>query len=160
MPSCPLSLRERVRVRGLSYCVVAFNAGRLFCRKLLDLAGAGDIVAVVGLKETLTGDTICDTRHPVCLPSISFPRTVINMAIEPRTAAERAKLADAIAALRREDPTFGCRLDKETGQTMVFQDRRFYDQKEGRLAVEPYDWETPTAKANAEINSQQSENQG
>ncbi|MEJ2702544.1 MAG: elongation factor G [Sedimentisphaerales bacterium] len=88
-------------------------------RKILDAAGAGDIIAVVGLKQTLTGDTICDPKNPVCLPSITFPQTVMNMSIEPRTAAERAKLADALAALRREDPTFECKADPETGQTII-----------------------------------------
>jgi elongation factor G len=62
-------------------------------RKVLDSTSAGEIVAVIGLKHTLTGDTICDPKKPVCLPSISFPHTVINMSIEPRTAAERVKLA-------------------------------------------------------------------
>jgi elongation factor G len=88
-------------------------------RKLLDSASAGDIVAVVGLKETLTGDTICDPKNPVCLPSITFPQTVISMSIEPRTAAEKAKLADALRDLRREDPTFECKVDSETGQTII-----------------------------------------
>jgi len=88
-------------------------------RKILDSAGAGDIVAVVGLKHTLTGDTVCDPKKPVCLPSISFPQTVMNMSIEPRTAAERAKLSDALAALRREDPTFEWKADTETGETII-----------------------------------------
>ena len=88
-------------------------------RKLLDAASAGDIVAVVGPKETLTGDTLCDPKHPVSLPSIIFPETVISMSIEPKTAAERAKLGDALAALRREDPTFACKVDSETGQTII-----------------------------------------
>ncbi|MHC5059989.1 MAG: elongation factor G [Planctomycetota bacterium] len=88
-------------------------------RKILDSAGAGDIVAVVGLKETLTGDTICDTKSKVILESITFPQTVINMSIEPKTAAERAKLGDAMALLRREDPTFACNYDPETGQTII-----------------------------------------
>ena len=88
-------------------------------RKILDMAGAGDIIAVVGLKQTLTGDTICDPKKPVCLPAISFPQTVMNMSIEPKTAAERAKLVDALAALRREDPTFECNTDPETGQTII-----------------------------------------
>jgi elongation factor G len=88
-------------------------------RKILESADAGDIVAVVGLKQTLTGDTICDPRKPVCLPSITFPQTVINMSIEPRTAAEKAKLADALADLKREDPTFECKIDGETGQTII-----------------------------------------
>ena len=88
-------------------------------RKILDSASAGDIVAVVGLKQTLTGDTICDPKNPLRLPSITFPQTVINMSIEPRTAAEKAKLAEALAALRREDPTFECKVDDETGQTII-----------------------------------------
>ena len=88
-------------------------------RKVLDGAGAGDIVAVVGLKQTLTGDTICDPKKPVCLPSITFPQTVMNMSIEPKTTAEKAKLGDALADLRREDPTFECKMDPETGQTII-----------------------------------------
>jgi len=88
-------------------------------RKILDSASAGDIVAVVGLKHTLTGDTVCEPKKPVCLPSITFLQTVINMSIEPKTAAEKAKLADALAALRREDPTFECKVDSETGQTII-----------------------------------------
>ena len=88
-------------------------------RKILDSASAGDIVAVVGLKQTLTGDTICDPKKPVLLPSITFPQTVINMSIEPRTTAEKAKLADALASLKREDPTFECKTDPETGQTII-----------------------------------------
>ncbi len=88
-------------------------------RKILESASAGDIVAVVGLKQTLTGDTICATKNPVCLPSISFPETVVSMSIEPRTAAERAKLGEALGALRREDPTFESEVDSETGQTII-----------------------------------------
>lgn len=88
-------------------------------RKVLDVAIAGDIVAVVGLKKTLTGDTICDPKKPVCLPSITFPETVMNMSIEPRTTAEKGKLGDALADLRREDPTFECKTDPDTGQTII-----------------------------------------
>ena len=88
-------------------------------RKILDFASAGDIVAVVGLKQTLTGDTICDPKKPVLLPSITFPQTVITMSIEPRTAAEKAKLVEALAVLRREDPTFESKVDTETGQTII-----------------------------------------
>ncbi len=88
-------------------------------RKILDSASAGDIVAVVGLKETLTGDTICDPKHPVSLPSITFPETVISMSIEPKSGTEAAKLANALAALKREDPTFECKVDSETGQTII-----------------------------------------
>jgi elongation factor G len=88
-------------------------------RTALEVANAGDIVAVVGPKQTLTGDTLCDPRKPVSLPSITFPATVVNMSIEPRTTAERQKLADALADLKREDPTFGCKFDSETGQTII-----------------------------------------
>lgn len=88
-------------------------------RKIVDEASAGDIVAVIGLKQTLTGDTICDTKKPVMLPSITFPETVITMSIEPRTAAERAKLATALESLRREDPTFEYKIDPDTGQTVI-----------------------------------------
>ncbi len=88
-------------------------------RKSIDLAKAGDIVAVVGLKQTLTGDTVCDSKKPVALPSITFPETVISMSIEPRSAADKAKLADALGTLRREDPTFRYRIDSETGQTVI-----------------------------------------
>ena len=100
------------------------NITRLFhmhanSRQLLDVDYAGDIVAVVGLKETLTGDTLCDTHHPVVLESIQFPETVISMSIEPKSAADRAKLGDALATLRREDPTFAYKYDEETGQTII-----------------------------------------
>ncbi len=88
-------------------------------RKILEQTSAGDIVAVVGLKQTLTGDTICDPKKPVMLPSITFPQTVITMSIEPRTAAERAKLAAALDSLRREDPTFEYKTDPDTGQTVI-----------------------------------------
>jgi elongation factor G len=88
-------------------------------RKIVDSASAGDIVAVVGPKETLTGDTICDTRNPVCLPSISFPETVISMSIEPQTSADKAKLLEGLLYLRREDPTFEYKYDSETGQTII-----------------------------------------
>lgn len=88
-------------------------------RKILDSAGAGDIVATVGLKETLTGETICDPKQIVCLPSISFPECVVSMAIEPRTAVERAKLGEALSVLRREDPTFQFEVDRETGQMII-----------------------------------------
>jgi len=88
-------------------------------RRILDCARAGDIVAVVGLRHTLTGDTLCDPKKPVVLPSISFPQTVITMSIEPRSAADRAKLGDALETLRREDPTFSYKTDKETGQTVI-----------------------------------------
>ena len=88
-------------------------------RRILESARAGDIVAVVGLRHTLTGDTLCDPKKPIVLPSISFPQTVITMSIEPRSAVDRAKLGDALDALRREDPTFSYKTDPETGQTVI-----------------------------------------
>ena len=100
------------------------NVTRIFqmhanSREILDEAHAGDIVAAVGLKDTLTGDTLCDPRHHIVLESITFPETVISMSIEPRSAADRAKLGEALNLLRREDPTFGCTYDSETGQTII-----------------------------------------
>jgi elongation factor G len=88
-------------------------------RKIVDSAEAGAIVAVIGPRFTLTGDTLCDPKKPVILPSITFPQTVITMSIEPKTAAERTKLADALGSLRREDPTFAYKTDKDTGQTII-----------------------------------------
>ncbi|MHC4122396.1 MAG: elongation factor G [Planctomycetota bacterium] len=88
-------------------------------RKIIESAGAGDIVAVIGLKHAFTGDTICDTKNPVCLSRIDFPDTVMSMSIEPASAADRSKLSDALGVLRREDPTFECEYDTETGQTII-----------------------------------------
>jgi elongation factor G len=88
-------------------------------RQILESASAGNIVAAVGLRDTLTGDTLCDTHNTVMLESISFPETVISMSIEPRSAADRVKLAEALMLLRREDPTFGFKNDEETGQTII-----------------------------------------
>jgi elongation factor G len=80
---------------------------------------AGDIIAVVGLRESYTGDTLCDTRHPVVLEKIGIPKTVISMAIEPRTSQDRQRLAEVLQVLTREDPTFEYRVDEETGQTLI-----------------------------------------
>ncbi len=88
-------------------------------RNAIDIASAGDIVAVIGPKNTLTGDTLCDSKHPVSLPRIRFPETVISMSIEPKTASDRAKLSDSLSVLRREDPTFAWKQDAETGQTII-----------------------------------------
>ncbi len=88
-------------------------------RHILEEAYAGDIIAVVGLKDTLTGDTLCDSHNNVVLENITFPETVISMSIEPRSAADRTKLGEALTVLRREDPTFGCDYDAETGQTII-----------------------------------------
>ncbi len=67
---------------------------------------AGDIVGIIGLRHSITGDTLCDPKQPILLESIEFPETVISMAIEPESSADRKKLADALEMLRRQDPTF------------------------------------------------------
>ncbi len=79
----------------------------------------GDIVAITGLKGSYTGDTICEAKRPVILEHIEFPETVISMAIEPKTNADKDKLADAFKVLAKEDPTFEYRQDGETGQTII-----------------------------------------
>ncbi len=80
---------------------------------------AGDIVGVIGLRHSITGDTLCDPRHPILLEPIQFPETVISMAIEPESTAERKKLAQRLELLRRQDPTFHAQEDPETGQTII-----------------------------------------
>ncbi len=80
---------------------------------------AGQIVAVMGLKDTTTGDTLCDTNKQVILESMTFPAPVINVAIEPRTKGDQDKLGTAIQRLAEEDPTFQVRTDEETGQTII-----------------------------------------
>ncbi|MBN1341493.1 MAG: elongation factor G [Phycisphaerae bacterium] len=88
-------------------------------REQLDEAQAGDIVACVGLRHALTGDTICDLKHPIVFEQIEFPETVISLAVEPKSTADRERLAEALAALSKQDPTFNWRSDKETGQTLI-----------------------------------------
>jgi len=82
-------------------------------------AEAGDIVAMVGLKSSLTGDTLCDPRHPIVLEKLEFPEPVITMSIEPRSNADKQRLGEAMHTLRREDPSFRYRHDGETGQTTI-----------------------------------------
>ena len=88
-------------------------------REEIDRVGAGQIVAVMGLKATTTGETLCDPAHPVVLESMSFPAPVISVAIEPRTKSDQEKLSMAIQRLADEDPTFQVRTDEETGQTII-----------------------------------------
>src|SRR5215212_3938459 len=88
-------------------------------RNPLDVAEAGDIVACVGVKEALTGDTLSDQDHPVILERPTFPEPVISMSIEPKTAADKQKLGEALTVLKREDPTFQAKYDEETGQTII-----------------------------------------
>ncbi len=88
-------------------------------REEIERVGAGDIVAVMGLKQTTTGETLCDSNNPVILESMSFPAPVINVAIEPKTKADQQKLSTAIQRLAEEDPSFQVRTDEETGQTII-----------------------------------------
>lgn len=87
-------------------------------REKLDDAGPGSIVGVVGLKEVVTGDTLCDGQHPVLLESIHFPETVISMAVEPESSADRKKLADTLKLMERQDPTFKAK-EEDNGQTTI-----------------------------------------
>jgi len=84
-----------------------------------DDAKAGEIVAIVGLKNSVTGDTLCDNDSPVVLERMTFPDPVISLSIEPATAADKEKLATALGDLRREDPSFQSHYDDETGQTII-----------------------------------------
>jgi elongation factor G len=88
-------------------------------RTQLDLIEAGDIVGVVGLKNSFTGDTLCDQKHPIILEKITFPETVISMSIEPESSGDRQKLADVLALVQKEDPTFRVKISEETGETLV-----------------------------------------
>ncbi|GGV10386.1 elongation factor G 1 [Actinomadura cremea] len=88
-------------------------------RTEIERAGAGDIVAVMGLKQTTTGETLCDEKNPIVLESMNFPAPVIHVAIEPKTKADQQKLGTAIQRLAEEDPSFQVRTDEETGQTVI-----------------------------------------
>lgn len=85
----------------------------------LDEASAGNIVAVVGIKKSFTGDTLCDVEKPILLERMHFPEPVISMSIEPKSQADRAKLGDALTVIRREDPSFRSFFNEETGQTII-----------------------------------------
>jgi elongation factor G len=85
----------------------------------VEAAPAGDIVAVVGLKDSATGDTLCDTQHPILLEAITFAEAVVSQSIEPESGGDRDKLAHALTMLQLEDPTFKVKADKETGQTLM-----------------------------------------
>ena len=88
-------------------------------REDLDIVYSGDIAAAVGLKNTTTGDTLCDEKHPIILESMDFPEPVIRVAIEPKTKAGQEKMGIALAKLAEEDPTFKTYTDEETGQTII-----------------------------------------
>lgn len=88
-------------------------------REEIDEIYCGDIAAAVGLKDTSTGDTLCDEKHPVILESMEFPEPVISVAIEPKTKADQDKMGIALSKLQEEDPTFTAETDPETGQTII-----------------------------------------
>ena len=88
-------------------------------REDIEVCYAGDIAAAVGLKNTTTGDTLCDEKHPIILESMNFPDPVIRVAIEPKTKAGQEKMGIGLAKLAEEDPTFKCYTDEETGQTII-----------------------------------------
>ncbi len=88
-------------------------------REEIKEAFAGDIVAVVGLKDTTTGDTLCDPQKPVILERMEFPEPVIEIAIEPKTKADQEKMGMALQRLAAEDPSFRVKTDEESGQTII-----------------------------------------
>ena len=88
-------------------------------REDLSIAYSGDIAAAVGLKNTTTGDTLCDEKNPIILESMEFPEPVIRVAIEPKTKAGQGKMGEALAKLAEEDPTFRAHTNQETGQTII-----------------------------------------
>lgn len=105
---------RRVRERVAKLLLMHANK-----REEIDTAFAGDIVGVVGLKRTYTGDTISDPRHPIVFESMVFPEPVISVAIEPKTRADQERLGEALERLADEDPTFKVKVDEESGQTIV-----------------------------------------
>jgi len=100
------------------------NVSRMFemhakDRKALDMAHCGQIVALIGLKHSMTGDTLCDPDHPILLERMDFPEPVISLSIEPVTADDKKKLGEALTAIRREDPSFQANYNDETGETII-----------------------------------------
>jgi elongation factor G len=92
------------------------QAGR---REQISAVEAGDIVGIIGLRHSITGDTLCDVKDPILLESIVFPETVISMAIEPESSEDRKKLSAVLDMMRRQDPTFRAKESEETGQTLI-----------------------------------------
>ena len=88
-------------------------------REQVESVTAGDIIGIVGLRHSVTGDTLSSVQDPILLESIAFPETVVSMAIEPETTTERKKLADVLGMMKRQDPTFRARENEETGQTLI-----------------------------------------
>ena len=106
----------RLGKKELCSQLVRLQANR---REQVEEAIAGEIVGLIGLKDSVTGDTLCDAASPIALEPITFPQTVISMAVEPESSADRKKLEDVLSRLSRQDPTFTARLAEETGQTII-----------------------------------------
>ncbi len=104
--------RTRIRLRR----ILRLHADRT---EPVDQARCGDIVAVHGLKDVVTGDTLCDPQHPITFEPIHFPQTVVSMAVETQTAADRDRLYEIVSRLLREDPTLSVKTDEETGQMIL-----------------------------------------
>jgi len=107
---------------------------------------AGDIVAVIGLKDSVTGDTLCETQHPILLEPITFAEAVVSQRIEPESSADKDKLANVLGKLQREDPTFVVKMDKDTGQmlmsgmgTLHLEVKRHRMERDFRLKIRIYD---------------------
>lgn len=109
-------LNPRINKRERCSRLLRMHANR---REDIDRIGPGDIVAIVGLNNSTTGDTLCDQKAPIVLESMTFPEPVISMAIEPRTKADEEQLTKALQRLVDEDPTFAARTDPETGQHII-----------------------------------------
>jgi len=112
---------QRVYNPGRDAIETATRIVRLYAddREAVDKISAGDICAIIGLKQTVTGDTLCEREHPVLLEHIEFPTSVLSMAIEPKSVADRNKLIDVLRKLAREDPTFETKTDAETGELLI-----------------------------------------
>jgi len=106
----------RLKIKEKIARLLKMNANK---RERIDQAAAGDIVAVMGLKNSTTGDTLCDEEHPILLERIDFNEPVISLAIEPKRVQDQEKLQDTLAKMVEEDPTFKSRIDEETGQNVV-----------------------------------------
>ena len=88
-------------------------------REDIKTASAGDIVALAGLKHTITGHTLCDSKNPILLEPMEFPDPVIEIAVEPKTKADQEKMGEALGRLAKEDPSFRVTSDEESGQTII-----------------------------------------
>jgi elongation factor G len=112
-------LNPRTEVKELISKLYHVHADPRRGREEVPGAPAGDIVALVGLRDSVTGDTLCDPHHPILLEPIKFAEAVVSQSVEPQSSADKDKLVETLNALKREDPTFGWKVDPETGQTLM-----------------------------------------